>query len=236
MTGNYVIAGGTKGIGLEIVNQLRATANSVQVYSRQVDSLITDETVQHHVVDFTQDDIMLDGLPNSINGVVYCPGSINLRSFRSLKLQDFRSDLEVNLLGAVKLLQACMKGLKKGGTENPSSVVMFSTIAVSQGLSMHASVAASKAAVEGLTRTIANEWAPNVRVNCLAPALTNTPLAARFFENEETVKAMAAKYPLGRTGLPTDLASAAAFLLSPSSSWITGQVLSVDGGMSTVRK
>lgn len=236
MNGNYVIAGGTKGIGLEIVQRLRPNANNVQVYSRQIDSLETDETVQHHAVDFTQDHVTLDALPEQINGVVYCPGSINLRSFRSLKVQDFRDDLELNLLGAVKFLQACMKGLKKGASEQPSSVVMFSTIAVSQGLSMHASVAAAKAAVEGLTRTLANEWAPNIRVNCIAPALTQTPLAARFFENEETVKAMATKYPLGRTGLPSDLAAAATFLMSPEASWITGQVIAIDGGMSTVRK
>jgi NAD(P)-dependent dehydrogenase (short-subunit alcohol dehydrogenase family) len=236
MNGNYVIAGGTKGIGFEIVQRLRNSADSVQVYSRQPGSLNIDETVKHHVVDFTDDDITLNELPDTINGVVYCPGSINLRSFRSLKVQDFRDDLEVNLLGAVKFLQTCMKGLKKGAAEQPSSVVMFSTIAVSQGLSMHASVSAAKAAVEGLTRTLANEWAPHIRVNCIAPALTQTPLAARFFENEETVKAMAAKYPLGRTGLPSDLASAATFLLSPESSWITGQVIGIDGGMSTVRK
>jgi NAD(P)-dependent dehydrogenase (short-subunit alcohol dehydrogenase family) len=101
---------------------------------------------------------------------------------------------------------------------------------------MHASVAAAKGAVEGLTRSLAAEWAPKIRVNCIAPALTDTPLASRFFSSPENCEAMAAKYPLGRTGLPTDLASTARFLLSSESSWMTGQVLAVDGGMSTVRK
>ena len=111
--------------------------------------------------------------------IACCPGSINLRSFRSLKPNDFRKDLEINLIGAVKFLQACMAGIKKGAADQPTSVVLFSTVAVSQGLPMHASVAAAKGAIEGLTRSLASEWAPKIRVNCLAPALTETPLNLR---------------------------------------------------------
>ena len=235
MSGNFVIAGGSKGIGLELVRMLSPTADSVAVYSRKVDELVVDETVAHHDCDFTEDDIHLDSLPDTIHGAAYCPGSINLRSFRSLKADDFREDLEVNLIGAVKFLQACLPGLKKGAVDQPTSVVLFSTVAVAQGLRMHASVAAAKGAIEGLTRSLAAEWAPKIRVNCLAPALTETPLASRFFETEDKRKTMAAKYPLGRTGLPGDLASLTQFLLSPKSSWITGQVIGVDGGMSTLR-
>jgi NAD(P)-dependent dehydrogenase (short-subunit alcohol dehydrogenase family) len=235
MSGNFVIAGGSKGIGLELVRLLEPTAARVDVYSRSVDELSVSQTVQHHDCDFTQDQIQLDELPETINGIAYCPGSINLRSFRSLKPDDFRNDLEINLIGAVKFLQACMTGLKKGAGDDPTSVVLFSTVAVGQGLPMHASIAAAKGAIEGLTRSLAAEWAPKIRVNCLAPALTETPLASRFFATPESREAMAAKYPLGRTGLPQDLASIAKFLLSSESSWITGQVIGVDGGMSSVR-
>ena len=139
------------------------------------------------------------------------------------------------MLGAVKFLQACLPGLKKGAGSQPSSVVLFSTVAVGQGMPMHASIAAAKGAVEGLTRTLGAEWAPQIRVNCVAPALTETPLAERFFANDEKREAMAVRYPLKRTGMPSDLAQAACFLLQPSNSWITGQVLGVDGGMSTLR-
>ncbi len=235
MSGNFVIAGGSKGIGLELVRLLEPTAARVDVYSRSADELSVSQTVHHHDCDFTQDQIQLDELPETINGIAYCPGSINLRSFRSLKPDDFRNDLEINLIGAVKFLQACMTGLKKGAGDAPTSVVLFSTVAVGQGLPMHASIAAAKGAVEGLTRSLAAEWAPKIRVNCLAPALTETPLASRFFATPESREAMAAKYPLGRTGLPQDLASIAKFLLSSESSWITGQVIGVDGGMSSVR-
>ena len=232
--GNFVIAGGSKGIGLELVRLLHDSAERIEVYSRQTDELTEDEKVTHHQCDFTNDDLAIDGLPDEIHGAVYCPGSINLRSFRGLKVEDFRTDFEVNVVGAVKFLQACLPGLKKGANGNPSSVVLFSTVAVAQGMSMHASIASAKGAVEGLTRSLASELAPTIRVNCIAPALTETPLSAKFFENEDSRKAMAAKYPLGRTGKPSDLAAMAQFLLLPSSGWMTGQVIGVDGGMSTL--
>lgn len=235
MGGNYVIAGGSGGIGAELVRRIAVTADQVFVYSRTRGGELDSENVTHIKADFTDDEFDATGIPESISGVVYCPGSINLRSFRSLKLSDFRSDMEVNLIGAVRFLQACAPGLKQGGKEEPSSVVMFSTVAVHQGMPMHASVAASKGAVEGLTRSLAAEWAPHIRVNCVAPALTETPLSARFFATEESRKAMSAKYPMGRTGTVQDLASIAEFLVGPQSSWITGQVIGVDGGLSSLR-
>ncbi len=232
---NFVVVGGSKGIGLGITKELSSEGHRVTVLSRTAENISSLSNVRHHVFDATTDEVDKSWLPESIDGVAYCPGSINLRSFRSLKADDFREDLEVNLIGAVKFLQACLPGLKKGAVDQPTSVVLFSTVAVAQGLRMHASVAAAKGAIEGLTRSLAAEWAPKIRVNCLAPALTETPLASRFFETEDKRKTMAAKYPLGRTGLPGDLASLTQFLLSPKSSWITGQVIGVDGGMSTLR-
>ncbi len=235
MSRNFIVAGGSHGIGLELVRMLAGSGDRIDVYSRTPGDLALHGTVEHHTCDFTNDEIHLDGLPESIHGLAYCPGSINLRSFRSLKPANFREDFEINLMGAVKLLQACLVGLKKGATDQPASVVLFSTVAVGQGLPMHASIAAAKGAVEGLTRSLAAEWAPKIRVNCVAPALTETPLASRFFASAETREAMAAKYPLARTGLPQDPAAVARFLLSPESGWITGQVIGVDGGMSTLR-
>jgi len=228
----FVIAGGSKGIGLELVRRLSEAGGTVHVYSRTVGDLTADDQAIHHACDFGDDEFELSDLPEQIHGVAYCPGTINLRSFRGLKLEDFRYDFEINLMGAVKFLKACMTGLKKGADTEPSSVVLFSTIAVGKGLSMHASIAAAKGAVEGLTRSLAAEWAPRIRVNCVAPALTETPLSENFFSTDEKRAAMAAKYPLGRTGQPSDIAGMAKFLLGPENSWITGQVIGVDGGMS----
>lgn len=227
-----VIAGGSKGIGLELVRRLSSAGGTVHVYSRTTGDLNADDQAIHHSSDFGEDEFDTSELPDQIHGVAYCPGTINLRSFRGLTLEDFRNDFEINLLGAVKFLKACLSGLKKGADTQPTSVVLFSTVAVGKGLSMHASVAAAKGAVEGLTRSLAAEFAPRIRVNCLAPALTETPLAENFFSTDEKRAAMAAKYPLGRTGQPNDIAAMAQFLLCPENSWITGQVIGVDGGMS----
>ncbi len=228
---NYVIVGGSHGIGFGLVQRLSEAGHSATVLSRTNEKLAGLKGVNHVTVDVTTDEISTDWLPDSIDGLAYCPGSINLRSFRGLKPEVFREDFELNVVGAVKCLQAALSGLKAAPS---SSVLMFSTVAVRQGMTMHASVATAKGAIEGLTRSLAAELAPKVRVNCIAPALTNTPLAERFFANEEKAASMGQMYPLKRTGTTDDIASIGAFLLSDQATWITGQVIGVDGGLSAV--
>lgn len=229
----YLIAGGSRGIGRELVTLLAPDAERVDVWSRSADGVPVAGSVHHHACDITGTDPLPDS-PESIQGAVYCPGTVNLKSFRVLSEADFRSDWEVNLLGAVRFLKACQPRLQ-GRDGEPASVVLFSTVAVSQGMPMHSSVAAAKGAVEGLVRSLAAEWAPKIRVNAIAPALVDTPLVDRMLNNPEKREAMAARYPLKRFGTPADAAAVARFLLSPESSWITGQVLGLDGGMSTLR-
>ena len=232
--GNIVIAGGSKGIGLELVKLLEPRAERIDVWSRTAGELPASGKVRHAVCDFADPNAALPELPEEIQGAVYCPGTINLRSFRSLQVADFRQDLEVNLIGAIRFLQACQPRLK-GRDGQPASVVLFSTVAVGQGMPMHASVAASKGAIEGLMRSLAAEWAPKIRVNAIAPALTDTPLASKLLSTPEKREAMATRYPLKRIGTAEELARAAMFLVSSESNWVTGQVLGVDGGMSTCR-
>lgn len=230
---NYVVVGGSKGIGLAIVQRLSEQGDHVTVLSRSQDSLSGIANCDSIQWDATTDDFPVERLSGDIHGLVYCPGSLNLRSFKSLKPDVFRDDFEINVLGAIKSIQGCLPGLKSAGN---SSVILFSTVAVGQGMFAHASIAVSKGAIEGLTRTLAAELSPSIRVNCLAPALTETNLTERFFSNEEKAAALAEKYPLARTGKPADMAAMACFLLGEESGWITGQVVGVDGGMSTIRK
>ena len=230
--GCFVVVGGSKGIGLGIVRRLLDDGHLVTALSRSSDNLEGLGNLNHVTFDVMQDEITSEMLPSEISGLAYCPGSINLRSFRALKAQTFRDDFELNLVGAVKTLQASLKGLKAAA---PSSVVLFSTVAVGQGMPMHASIAASKGAVEGLARTLAAELSPETRVNCIAPALTDTPMTERFFSDEKKAAALAERYALRRTGTVDDLAAMGHFLLTENSTWITGQTLGVDGGMSVVR-
>jgi 3-oxoacyl-[acyl-carrier protein] reductase len=235
---NFLIVGGSKGIGLGLVRRLAADGNQVFVLSRSAGELAGHPNATQITFDALQDDVPTEQLPASIHGLAYCPGSLNLRGFKGLKPETFREDFEVNVVGAIRVLQACLTALKSGAQESSStsSVLLFSTVACGQGMFAHASIAASKGAVEGLTRTLAAELSPQIRVNCLAPALTHTSMTEKFFSDPEKIAAMGEKYPLGRPGTVEDLASTGCFLLGPESSWITGQVIGVDGGMSTIRK
>lgn len=228
----FVVIGGSHGIGRGIVDRLLERGASVTVVSRTGESLDSVKNVTHIAADVTNPESDLSQLPSSIAGMAYCPGSINLGPIRGLKTETMTDDFQLNVIGAIRCLQASLAGMKAAGS---SSFVMFSTVAVAQGLPMHASVSAAKGAVEGLTRSLAAELAPTIRVNCVAPALTETRLASRFLSSESKREAMSDKYPLKRVGHVSDIASMADFLLSSDSSWITGQVIGVDGGMSALR-
>jgi len=228
----FVIAGGSHGMGLGIVQRLLDAGASVTVLSRTLGQLPAHERLTHITHDFASAEGLSVPLPERIEGLCYCPGSITLGSFRRLKPADLANDFQLNVTGAVTLLQAALPAMRAAKS---SAMLMFSTVAVSQGLTMHSSVATVKGAVEGLTRSLAAELAPHIRVNCIAPAMVATPLSARFLASDEARTSMDAKYPLQRVGKVDDIAPLAQLLLSDEGSWITGQVISVDGGMSRVR-
>ncbi|WP_153558790.1 SDR family NAD(P)-dependent oxidoreductase [Roseimaritima sediminicola] len=229
---HYLIIGGSHGIGLELVRRLRADGAAVTVVSRTRGDLGTVSEVSHIEADVTAATLRREQLPEVVDGLAYCPGSIQLAPLRSITPELLLEDYRLNVVAAVQCVQAALPALKAA---QQAAIVLFSTVAVSQGLAMHTSVAAAKGAVEGLTRSLAAELAPAIRVNCVAPALTDTPLAERFLQTEEKRKAMAKRYPLKRVGQPIDVANVAALLLGDQSDWITGQVIAVDGGMSRVR-
>lgn len=227
-TKNYLIIGGNSGIGLALANRLAERNNSVTIASRNA---IASEGKSFNYNAMT-DDLTISDLPEQLHGLVYCPGTINLKPFHRLSDQDFIDDFQLNVIGAIRTIRSVLPILKN---TQPSSILLFSTVAVQQGMAFHSSVAASKGAVEGLTRSLAAELAPRIRVNCIAPSLTNTPLARKLLPSEEKKKAAADRHPLKRTGEPEDIAALAAFLLSAEASWITGQVIAVDGGLSSIR-
>ena len=226
-----IVIGASSGIGYSLAQQLMNEANTVFSFSRHQPE---DLTINHINWDATSpSDEAFKSLPDSIHGLVYCPGSILLKPFHRISLDEFKLDFQVNVLGAVSALQILLPRLKRA---EGSSVVMFSTVAVQTGMGFHASVAASKGAVEGLARSLAAEWATHkIRVNVIAPSLTDTPLAKNLLSSEDKKEASNKRHPLGRYGQPSDVASMAAFLLSEKSAWITGQVIGVDGGMGTLK-
>lgn len=216
---------------MELTQMLAADGNQLYVVTSKPDNLAHIPGLHFIESDFFEDDWGTD-LPATLDGLVYLPGTINLKPFRALKPMDFLHDFEVNVLGAIKVLQAALKALKAG--EN-SSVVLFSTVAVAQGMPFHSSIATSKGAIEGLMRALAAELAPSIRVNAIAPSLTATPLASKLLSTPEKMEASAKRHPLQRLGKPEDIAAMAAFLLGKQSSWITGQVFGVDGGLSQLK-
>ena len=227
MKKNILLIGGSSGIGLASA-KLLIESHEVYIASRSSDSL-TGLDIHHLPFDVTTDDLSTLDLPAELSGLVYCPGSINLRPFKGLKPEAFEADFQINVMGFVKSLQAVLPKL----TTN-SSVVLYSTVAVKVGMPFHASVAASKGALEGLGKSLAAELAPKTRVNVIAPSITNTPLADRFLNNEAKMEKSAQRHPLKRVGEADDIAAMTRFLLSDDSSWMTGQILGLDGGMSTL--
>lgn len=228
MKRNILLIGGSTGIGLEIATQL-VKENKVMVASRNKGAL-SDE-IEHFKFDVLQDTIEDLDLPEAIHGLVYCPGSINLKPFKMLKSKDFEEELNLNFLSLIKVVQGIMPKLKNA--ENPS-LVFFSTVAVKVGMPFHTSVAAAKGAIEGFAKSLAAEYAPKMRVNVIAPSLTDTPLAEKLLSNEAKKEKMGERHPLKRVGNTKDIANAAIFLLSEENSWITGQIIGVDGGLSTL--
>ena len=229
----YLVAGGGTGIGLAVVQQLIDQGATVRVVSRSMSDALSALGVDHYVWDATSDDLPNDAIPEVLHGLVYAPGTINLKPFQALKLDTFREDWEINVGGAIKLLQACWRSLKKA---EGASVVLYSTVAVEVGMNYHASVAAAKGALEGLGRSLAAEWARSqIRVNLIAPSLTDTPLAENLLSTDDKREASAQRHPLGRVGTPEDMANATLWLLMPQSNWVTGQVLGIDGGLSSLK-
>ena len=227
---NYLVIGGSSGIGKEIT-EILSIENIVFSTSRN-DLNGTKGNIRQIKYNVLEDELDTELLPDQIDGFVYCPGTINLRPFRSLKLETFRSDLELNLIGAIKTLQVILSKLQ----QSPSaSIIFYSTVAVKTGMPFHSSVSSSKSALEGLTRSLAAEFAPKIRVNCIAPSIVNTPLANKFLNTEDKIEKAAARHPLNKIGTAKEIAQLTQYLLDEKSKWITGQVINIDGGISSVK-
>ena len=225
---NILIIGGSSGIGKAIAldqakkgNEVFSTHHTSQgVEGPNIENIKLDVRNQQNY----------DWLPARIDSLVYCPGAIDLKPFHRIKKEDFLSDFELQVMGAIEVIQAALPALKKSSN---ASITLFSTVAVQNGFPFHSKVAVSKGAIEGLTRSLAAEYAPTIRVNAVAPSLTNTPLAGRLLSTEDKVKANDARHPMKRIGQPEDIAHAVDFLIN--SSWTSGEILHVDGGMSSLK-
>lgn len=227
---NILIIGGSSGIGLALAEHL-APHNTIYVASRSGEA-VQHLNVQHIAYDATQEELDVSRLPEVLHGFVYCPGSINLRPFKGLTVEAFQSDFELNVLGAVRSLKSVLSQLSASGN---AAVVFYSTVAVQTGMPFHSSIAAAKGAIEGLTRSLAAEFAPKIRVNAIAPSLVDTPLALKFLNNDTKVEKANERHPLGRVGNAQEIAQATAFLLGEESSWMTGSVLQLDGGIGNLK-
>ncbi|MEH6765063.1 MAG: SDR family oxidoreductase [Aequorivita antarctica] len=228
MQKTILLIGGSYGIGASIAEKLK-DSHQIIIASRSNDNIPKD--IIHLTFDVLKDDITSLELPEKIDGLVYCPGSINLKPFKMMSPDNFNEDMELNFNSLIRVVHGLLPKLK-----NPeqASLVFFSTVAVKVGMPFHTSVAASKGAIEGFAKALAAEYAPKFRVNVIAPSLTDTPLASRLLNSDSKKEMMAKRHPLKKVGTTEDIAAMAAFLLNDESKWITGQIFGVDGGLSTL--
>ncbi|MGB0293570.1 MAG: SDR family NAD(P)-dependent oxidoreductase [Flavobacteriaceae bacterium] len=224
----FVIIGSTSGIGLSITQKLIQN-NRVFGVSRREHSEVNHTNYTQFSFDLLEDSWDTIPFPEQIDGLVYCPGSIQLKPLKMLTDKVIREDMEINFFGAMNCIKAVSDRLQQN-----SSILLFSTVAVQQGMPFHASISSAKGAIEGLTRSLAAEFAPKVRVNAIAPSIVDTPLAKRLLNNDRKRELISDKHPLKRVGEVEDISELACFLLSASASWITGQIIGVDGGKSSI--
>ncbi|WP_421802891.1 SDR family NAD(P)-dependent oxidoreductase [Flagellimonas sp.] len=227
MKKNILLIGGSYGIGLEMAKKL-SKDNQVYVASRSNEQL-SNIDVSHIPFDVLTDDISEKAIPENLDGFVYCPGSINLKPFKTIGVDTIQNDMEINFIALAKTVKSIINIMNNG-----SSMVFFSTVAVGTGMPFHTSVSAAKGAIEGFARALAAEYAPKVRVNVIAPSLVDTPLSERLLSNDKKKEMMSERHPMKRVGSASDIANMATFLLDSDNSWITGQVIGVDGGMSSL--
>tara|TARA_R110002051_G_scaffold127873_4_gene201525 strand:- start:13090 stop:13782 length:693 start_codon:yes stop_codon:yes gene_type:complete len=227
MKKNILLIGGSHGIGFSIAQELQKE-HVVFIASRTNENL-EQLNVTYIPFDALQEEFDTTILPDELHGFVYCPGTINLKPFKMMGINNFNEDMELNFFCMVKILKSIISRMKEG-----SSMVLFSTIAVGVGMPFHSSIAAAKGAIEGFAKSLAAEYAPKIRINVIAPSLVQTQLSKRLLNNDQKKELMSQRHPLKRVGEADDIAQMALFLLSDKSTWMTGQIIGIDGGLSTL--
>tara|TARA_B100001540_G_C15765291_1_gene623701 strand:- start:874 stop:1584 length:711 start_codon:yes stop_codon:yes gene_type:complete len=233
MSDKYLVVGATGSIGSNLAEQLAASGKEVHLVGRnesQTQSLAEKLNCNFTIADVLEDSFVdkIKSDIQDIKGIAYCVGSIDLKPLRMVNENDFNKCMKLNLYSAVNLIKGFQESLKT----NKGSIVLFSTVAAQRGFTNHSIIASTKAAVEGLTVSLAAEFAPNIRVNCIAPSLTNSKIAEPMLKNKVLAEGIAKAHPLKRLGEGKDSASLAKFLITEDSSWVTGQIIAVDGGRS----
>jgi len=233
MSEKYLIFGATGSVGSSLAEQLKNSGNDIHLVARNEDEVkvIADKLGCSYTVADVLEDGFIEKVKTDINeikGIAYCVGSIDLKPLRMVTEADMNKCMKLNLYSAIEAIKGYQESLKK----NKGSVVLFSTVAAQRGFTNHTIIASAKAAVEGLTVTLAAEFAPNIRVNCIAPSLSKSKIAEPMLKNPAIAEGIAKAHPLKRLGEGKDSAALAKFLITEESSWITGQVIAVDGGRS----
>jgi NAD(P)-dependent dehydrogenase (short-subunit alcohol dehydrogenase family) len=226
---HYLIVGASSGIGFAVAKKL-SSINRITAISRSEKDLPSLPNTSFFNVDISTSIPEFPSIDGPLDGIIYCPGTINLKPFRAIKDEDFQNEWNINVMGAIKTIRHYLPALQQA--EQPS-IVLFSTVAVQNGMPFHSGIAAAKGAVEGLTRSLAAEFAPKIRVNAIAPSLTQTPLADKLINTESKLKAAEDRHPLKSLGSADAIADGVLFLLNAP--WTTGQILHIDGGMGAIR-